>query len=200
MLKTHTACARSLGTGLLMAPLWMLGFGNALAACDPPAAPAAAQPTGHVCSHHGTEAAADPAHPHQGEAAGHHVCPHHAATAAAPAAEPAPAPAAGEAGLRVFVDPLTGKLTVPDDGELLRLAPELEEALSDSAEGLVQYAGPHGGVGVHLQGRFQSAVVATAGSGGQVTVTHDVSALAAPPETAAAPAVAMEEEGCHGHH
>ena len=66
----------------------------------------------------------------------------------------------GPAGLRVYVDPQTGRFMSPPPD-----AAPAEETLAESgvqsAEGLVVTPGPMGGDVVDLQGRFQSTVTAT---------------------------------------
>lgn len=58
--------------------------------------------------------------------------------------------------MRVFVDPETGEISsLPLDG----LSAPLTKALSRSAEGLRVFELPNGGKGVHLDGRFQHALM-----------------------------------------
>lgn len=75
------------------------------------------------------------------------------------------------AGRKVFIDPDTGKI-IPRPAQVpaVALAPEEQNALSTSSEGLREEPGTTrgGGVKVHLQGRFRSRVVATVGDNGQV--------------------------------
>ncbi len=89
-------------------------------------------------------------------------------------------------GFRAHVDPLTGSLVTPPPAALrLQLSPDLQQAFSTSADGLVEVALPNGGVMVRLDGRFMSATVATVGADGQVRIGHGLPVAAAPaPETA----------------
>ena len=78
-----------------------------------------------------------------------------------------PEPENGQApelsGLRVHKAPDTGKLGTPAETLGIELPPPARRALSTSARGLVQKPGLSRarGVGVHLSGRFRSAVVAS---------------------------------------
>ena len=87
-----------------------------------------------------------------------------------------PAAVSSAHGMMVYIDRRTGALlpgptrdTVP-----LQLTPEMQHALSTSAQGLVevQSSKPGGGVKVDLQGRFQSPLVAITDATGQVTMQH----------------------------
>jgi hypothetical protein len=70
-------------------------------------------------------------------------------------------------GMRAYVDPATGKLTDRPPPGAAALP-----AASHSGVGLAETPAPGGGVMVHLQGRFQSPLVATVGPDGQVRVEH----------------------------
>lgn len=75
---------------------------------------------------------------------------------------------------KAFVDPATGRIVgKPPPGVAAVLPPEAQNALSTSGEGLREEPGQtrSGGVKVHLQGRFRSAVTATIGADGRLT-TH----------------------------
>lgn len=89
---------------------------------------------------------------------------------AAPAANAAQSSPAPEAGMKIYVDPRTGAiLSEPAPGTApLELSPAERNAFSTSSEGLVQVPNlvPGGGIKLDLQGRFQSPIVGTAGSGG----------------------------------
>ena len=79
---------------------------------------------------------------------------------------------AGEtsAAMRAYVDPRTGRLTAePPTG---RTVPPASGALSRSSVGLAEMPAPGGGYMIHLQGRFQSPLVATVGADGAVHVGH----------------------------
>jgi hypothetical protein len=73
------------------------------------------------------------------------------------------------AGMRVFVDPQTGKVVAPPPG-----TPAESQApdLSTSSEGLTETRLPGGGAKVDLQGRFQTPLVATVGADGKVSIDH----------------------------
>jgi len=81
-----------------------------------------------------------------------------------PAGEPAPA--AG--GMKAYADPQTGAL-LPAPPAGARPEPASPE-FSQSAVGLREEPAPGGGVMVDLQGRFQSAMVATVGADGSVRI------------------------------
>ena len=83
-------------------------------------------------------------------------------------------------GLRVHIDPQTGRFTKPGTGIPLQLSPAEVNALSTSHHGLVEAQSPRqrGGVFIDLQGRFQSSLVATVDEAGKVTIRHlDADAL-----------------------
>jgi hypothetical protein len=67
-----------------------------------------------------------------------------------------------------------------DDVAVKERAPELSDqtelldALSTSADGLVQEAVPGGGVRIHLQGRFRQVVFARVDERGEVSVDHQL--------------------------
>jgi hypothetical protein len=79
-------------------------------------------------------------------------------------------------GMRVYIDPQTGGfLSEPPPGVTLpELSPGERNALSTSHQGLVETPStvPGGGVGLDLQGRFQSPLTATVGPDGKVTIQH----------------------------
>ncbi|MBI3250112.1 MAG: hypothetical protein HYZ50_26760 [Deltaproteobacteria bacterium] len=84
-------------------------------------------------------------------------------------------PAQPAAGMKVYVDPQTGEVVEPPAQE----PPQSEldagaAATSTSSAGLVPEPSPvpGGGTLIHLQGRFQSPVVATQGSDGKVKIEH----------------------------
>ncbi|MCP4653798.1 MAG: hypothetical protein GY856_00115 [bacterium] len=79
--------------------------------------------------------------------------------AESPREEPASeTPAAS--GLRAYIDPETGELvSVPSLQQVEALSKSLEQTLSRSSEGLEPFELSLGGRGVHLRGRFQSALV-----------------------------------------
>ncbi len=74
---------------------------------------------------------------------------------------------AAAAGLTVFIDPETGAITDQPSAEqraalneaVKSLHSSLSSALSKSTEGLVAFELRHGGHGVYLDGRFQSALI-----------------------------------------
>ncbi|MEM7352510.1 MAG: hypothetical protein AAF657_17045 [Acidobacteriota bacterium] len=82
--------------------------------------------------------------------------PPRAATSETAVATPAEVP--GQAGLRVYLDPETGKLTsTPSTGQVEALSTDLAP-LGWTSEGLEPFALHTGGRGVYLQGRFRSAL------------------------------------------
>ena len=101
-------------------------------------------------------------------------------------AEPAsPGAPQGSAGLRVYVDPQTGKLaappagappaSVPPEGRRPDRVPPPRPEFSTSGEGLVEIVDPVPGRGVtvDLQGRFRSSLTATVGPEGKATIRHE---------------------------
>ena len=76
----------------------------------------------------------------------------------------------------VHIDPKTGAiLKEPAAGTvLLRMTPQLQNAISTSHEGLVEVPSsvPGGGIKVDLQGRFQSALIGTIDANGQLKMQH----------------------------
>ncbi len=71
------------------------------------------------------------------------------------------APAAGQAGMRAYFDPKTGKLGFPPADQAAPPSAAEQSAHSTSAQGLVVVPAPGGGQMVDLQGRFQSSMTAT---------------------------------------
>jgi hypothetical protein len=89
---------------------------------------------------------------------------------AATVAAEAPA-GASAAGMLAFRDPVTGKLRPPTEAELEAIRPQLEALFNQSSEGLEEIVLDDGSVGVDLQGRFQTAVVAVVNEDGTVAAT-----------------------------
>jgi hypothetical protein len=91
----------------------------------------------------------------------------------APAADTAPA-AVGRAGLVAHVDPETGQL---GGMEVVEFDATEVNALRTDAEGLLQEHHPDGSVSMDLEGRFQSATMATVGADGTIRIdcvgSHD---------------------------
>jgi hypothetical protein len=88
---------------------------------------------------------------------------------------PAGAAAAAGGGLRIQIDPQTGRFTEPPPGTVPPAGPPAAEAArSTSGVGLVEVPSPTpgGGVKVDLQGRFQSPLVGTVGPDGKVRIEH----------------------------
>jgi len=99
----------------------------------------------------------------------------HTQTGAETSVAQSPTPS-GTAGWKVYVDPQTGVIrdgpapgTVPPPS-----SPQEQNASSTSSEGLVQVPSPvpGGGVGMDLQGRFQSRLIGTIGADGKVKIHH----------------------------
>ncbi len=71
--------------------------------------------------------------------------------------------------MRAYIDPTTGKLraTPAPGSQALELSSETVSGMSSSSDGLVITPSPiaGGGEGIHLQGRFQSPLAATAKDG-----------------------------------
>jgi hypothetical protein len=109
----------------------------------------------------------------------------------------APADAAAEAGVRVYVDPATGRRTsVPAAATRgqLEAAIARDRAFSQSTEGLVEEPAPGGGTLMHLQGRFQSTFTATRDADGKLVFgCSDATHSALGPHDHAVPAPARED-------
>jgi hypothetical protein len=75
-----------------------------------------------------------------------------------PATEASPAEV-GASGMRIVVDQKTGEVVSARAGESHVLSEALEHALSRSAGGLEVFKPPAGGLGVHLEGRFQHVMM-----------------------------------------
>lgn len=65
----------------------------------------------------------------------------------------------GVSGLRIVVDPSTGEIVSAQARESHVLSQALEHALSRSTQGLEVFEIPTGGMGVHLDGRFQHVMM-----------------------------------------
>jgi hypothetical protein len=75
-----------------------------------------------------------------------------------------------------FVDLATGMLVEPSAADMatFALAPEIQNALNMSSDGLREVSLPKGGYMVKLQGRFQSTLVATIGPDGKLRMGHPI--------------------------
>ena len=103
----------------------------------------------------------------------------------------------GQSGMRVALDTETGTLGLPSPEEQKVLDAELEEMLSRSTDGLQRQVLPDGTVRVNLQGRFQSASIATIDAQGHVhtsCVDHAPAAQALADGTAPACAAHCKHE------
>lgn len=82
------------------------------------------------------------------------------------------------AGMKVYVDPATGQLIQAPPQQAptgaLSLSPAEQRAFSTSSQGLVETPSsvPGGGYKLDLQGRFQSAIMATVGPDGKPQLKH----------------------------
>jgi hypothetical protein len=115
-------------------------------------------------------------------------------------AEKAPTARMPAVGMKIYLDPTTGALVgePPAGQQPLELTPEQSNAFSTSHEGLVATPSPvpGGGYSIHLQGRFQSPMVATVDASGRVRVEH--TGGISPHHGHAAPALSQEDDG-HAH-
>jgi hypothetical protein len=103
----------------------------------------------------------------------------------------------GQSGMRVALDPETGTLGMPSPDDQKVLDAELDEMLSRSTDGLRREVLPDGTVRVNLQGRFQSASVATIDAQGRLhtgCVDHAAAAQAVADGTAPAGSVRCNHE------
>ncbi len=73
---------------------------------------------------------------------------------------------------RVYIDPASGQLSSGPTGTPVDLDKNMMEGLNRSSEGLVQKDGPHGGKGVHLNGRFREVGIATIDADGKLTINY----------------------------
>ncbi len=81
--------------------------------------------------------------------------------------------AVGKSGMVVFIDPQTGRRTSrPLPEQSAAMAAILKAQANRSSAGLVQEAGPRGGVSVNLRGRFRTPMMARVGKDGKVVVDH----------------------------
>lgn len=88
----------------------------------------------------------------------------------------------GEAGVQVYVDPITGEIGAPPpqaEGAARIALPQ--EELSTSTEGLVEVPlpGPHGGVKLDVKGRFQSQTAVSIDAHGNLSVQCDAGVASA---------------------
>lgn len=108
------------------------------------------------------------------------------ATAAETTAPVEPAPAVhqphSQAGMRVVIDPTTGKVRQATPKEIEQFfGPSAPAALrAPDDRDLPVTTGPTGGVVLHLDTRFHKQVLATVGEDGAATVMHDVDLVVLP--------------------
>lgn len=81
--------------------------------------------------------------------------------------------APGAAAMIATIDSETGELEVGSRPLSLPLTPELQNAMSRSAEGLIETVHPDGSVSIDLQGRFQSVSVVHLGEHGPDVTCSD---------------------------
>lgn len=79
-------------------------------------------------------------------------------------------PTVGAAGMRVFRDPVTGKLRQPTAEERRAMARQLQGLLNRSSEGLTPVSRPDGTVTLDLQGRFRNVSIARRADDGSIAV------------------------------
>jgi len=89
-------------------------------------------------------------------------------------ARPDDAPPRGAAGMRVFLDPQTGRLIAPPQLPPQALGALEKAMLRRDDRGLAQQILPSGAILVHLQGRFHNLAVARIEPEGDVSTTHCV--------------------------
>ena len=84
-----------------------------------------------------------------------------------------PDSSASQQGMRVYIDPVTGKPTSPPEGSEKAL-PANGNRLNTSSQGLVEVPSQvqGGGTVIDLQGRFQSSTSAIVGEDGKLTIEH----------------------------
>jgi hypothetical protein len=102
------------------------------------------------------------------------------------------------AGVRVAVDPVTGRLRPPTPEEARQLAAGIAAMVNDSSDGLVEVAHPDGGFQVDLQERFMNVYIAYVAAEGDlrmdcISSSSGVDAVAAA-VSGTVPADAREEE------
>lgn len=84
--------------------------------------------------------------------------------------------APGEAGLRAYINPETGKVevsSIPQTPAYKNLDPATREALRRDSDDLEQVVHPDGSVSVNLEGRFQNTSVAHIGKDGKTYICTD---------------------------
>jgi hypothetical protein len=96
----------------------------------------------------------------------------HHASQTTPAVASHDAMAPGEAGLRAFINPETGKVEV-GTGAAFEFDADTENALRRDSEGLVEVRHADGSVSVDLQGRFQSVSMIHVDENGKKFVCTD---------------------------
>ena len=80
-----------------------------------------------------------------------------------------------QAGYRVYIDPVTGQLTAPPQGDPTQQYPKsVQDALSRSSEDLFEVPAPvGGGKMVDLRHRFQNTYTATTDADGKLVIECD---------------------------
>lgn len=82
---------------------------------------------------------------------------------------PAPAEPGDEAGLRIYVNPLTGRFTSrPSPLQVLRLSQAIEEARPERRGDFRRFELPQGGTGIYVGDRFMTSTVAHTGPDGEL--------------------------------
>ena len=97
-----------------------------------------------------------------------------------------PVAPSSQQGMTVHIDPATGEfIAEPVPDEALEINPEMQNAMSTSSEGLSEEKSPipGGGVGVNLQGRFQSPLIAHQDPNGSIKIRHLEKILPPAPES-----------------
>jgi len=74
----------------------------------------------------------------------------------------------GQQGMKIYIDPSTGKQSIPPAGTVLPATSNL----NTSTRGLVEKPALGGGTMVDLQGRFQSSTKATVKEDGSIVIEH----------------------------
>lgn len=84
-------------------------------------------------------------------------------------AAPSETEAGGEAGLRIYVNPLTGRFTSrPGPLQVLRLSQAIEESRPERRGDFRRFELPQGGTGIYVGDRFMTSTVAHTGPDGEL--------------------------------
>ncbi len=82
-------------------------------------------------------------------------------------------PVKEQQGVKIYLDPVTGKPSMPPAGKKPTSSVFSSDAkMNTSSRGLIEQSAPGGGTMVDLQGRFQSSTKATVNKDGSIVIEH----------------------------